>query len=199
MAPRALSGTQSPACAETAGSTPALSTDLKTTCKTNAAAPTKTRRPPILKSRVPVTVPTSQTLLHCACSAAVPRSRVRATLSWVPRGRTTSSSSSLCPPSLLATDETTRTCTLVSHLYGVHVHRTGKGYLYGVQLSRDGSEKSPKCYQQGHPYSSDGGRRGARARRSGRAWGGYDPEVGQGARRDAHGSVLALPQQRRAA
>src|SRR5215204_1867004 len=31
-----------------------------------------------------------------------------------PRGRTTSSLSSLCPPSLRATDETTRTCTFVS-------------------------------------------------------------------------------------
>src|SRR5918997_3574036 len=55
-APSALTGTQRPACAETAGSTPAVSTDLKITCKTNAPAPMKTRRPPILESRVPVTV-----------------------------------------------------------------------------------------------------------------------------------------------
>src|SRR5215203_6805828 len=70
-APRTLSGTQRPACAETAGSTPAVSTDLKTTCKTNATAPTKTRRPPNLDSRVPVTVPTSQTL-SCLARTARP-------------------------------------------------------------------------------------------------------------------------------
>src|SRR5215217_4451928 len=70
-APRALTGTQRPACAETVGSTPAVSTDLKTTCKTNATAPTKTRRPPILDSRVPVTVPTSQTL-SCLARTARP-------------------------------------------------------------------------------------------------------------------------------
>ena len=68
-------------------------------------------------------------------------------------------------------------------MYGVQIRR----YLYGVQLPRDGSEKSPKRSQQGHPYPSGGGRGGARARRLGGAWGGHDPEVGQGPRRDAHG------------
>src|SRR5215203_5779439 len=114
---------------------------------TSATAPTKTRRPPNLDSRVPVTVPTSQTLSCLARTARpCPGRGYEPPGLGACNGRTTSSSSSLCPPSLRATDETTRACTVVSCLYTVHVHRTAKGYLYGVQLSRDGSEKSRKCY-----------------------------------------------------
>src|SRR5918994_714160 len=176
-APRALTGTHMPVSADTAGSTPAVSTLLQTTCKTNPTAPTKTERPPIPESRLPVTDRRGSEppgwgvgcrratffkpiiVLLCGCEG---RKHPRATLTL--------------------------------YMYTVQVG----GYLYGVQLSSDGWEKRPKRYSQGHPYPSDCGRAGARARRSGRAQSGHDPEVGQGARRDAHGPLLALSQQGRA-
>jgi len=58
-APMTLTGTQSCSCAETAGSTPAVSTDRQTMCRMDAMAPT-TSSPPLPGTCAPTIVGASR-------------------------------------------------------------------------------------------------------------------------------------------
>ena len=112
--------------------------------------------------------------------------RGRAPPGWdARRGRTISSNSS---PSSSTRLPVQGTCT-------VQVRATCTVYNRQEWLENAETRLTPA----GHPDAPGGGRGGALARRFGGSRGGYDPEVGQGVWRDAHGALLALPQQGRAA